>query len=438
MTSPDKFYGWKLVGALWMLEFLNMGFPFYGGSVINTYMLRQIQMSRSIYGLGFTVLNICVGAPAFLIVASILRWGIKATFVIGSALICAGALWLSFFATQPWHYILGFGVFIGTGIGFGTIVPLSTAITRWFRRYRGRAMAIAFSASGFAGFVGAPALNHVLSFNGGDFKQAWRFVAGIALVSAVIAILFIKERPSDTGETVDGLPEDSETHSVKDRLTTPYPWTPAEAYRTKAYWLIMMGSVACQFPFFFFNAHWILHLKSRGIGEANGALAIGIFAMAGIFGRFIGGWLLENYAARFVFMLGISGYLVGSILGMQVTSTGFPIAVAASICYGLAFGCSWVSLHTITGNFYGIAAYPKLNGTMMFSSAFTCAPAGVIAGKLFDVYRSYTPALELNALISVIGIIALFFTTMPKPKSLYASVSSSLPHQTTGTATAAP
>jgi hypothetical protein len=54
MTNPDKFYEWKLVGALWMLGFLNMGFPFYGGSVINTYMLRQIHMSRSIYGLGFT------------------------------------------------------------------------------------------------------------------------------------------------------------------------------------------------------------------------------------------------------------------------------------------------------------------------------------------------------------------------------------------------
>ncbi len=165
----DSFYGWKLVAALWTLEFLNMGFPFYGGAVINTYMLRHIPMHRSTFGLGFTVLNVCIGAPSMLIVGSILRWGLRATFVIGSALICAGSLWMSLFAAQPWHYLLGFGVFIGTAVGFGTIVPLSTGITRWFRRYRGRALAIAFSASGFAGSVGAPLLNHILTANGGNF-----------------------------------------------------------------------------------------------------------------------------------------------------------------------------------------------------------------------------------------------------------------------------
>ena len=37
MTSERGFYGWKLVFILWLLDFLNMGFPLYGGAVINTY-----------------------------------------------------------------------------------------------------------------------------------------------------------------------------------------------------------------------------------------------------------------------------------------------------------------------------------------------------------------------------------------------------------------
>jgi hypothetical protein len=67
-----------------------MGFPLYGGAVINTYMLKQIPMPRSIFGLGFTLLNFFVGVPSMLIAASILKWGIRKTFAIGSALI-----WLS-------------------------------------------------------------------------------------------------------------------------------------------------------------------------------------------------------------------------------------------------------------------------------------------------------------------------------------------------------
>jgi len=50
------------VGALWFLDFLNMGFPLYGGAVINTYMLKEIAMSRSTFGLGFTLLNLLVFA----------------------------------------------------------------------------------------------------------------------------------------------------------------------------------------------------------------------------------------------------------------------------------------------------------------------------------------------------------------------------------------
>ena len=33
MGNDQKFYGWKLVGALWFLYLLNMGFPLYGGGV---------------------------------------------------------------------------------------------------------------------------------------------------------------------------------------------------------------------------------------------------------------------------------------------------------------------------------------------------------------------------------------------------------------------
>jgi hypothetical protein len=80
MPNRQAFYGWKLVAVLWFLDFLNMGFPLYGGAVINTYMLKDIAMSRSTFGLGFTLLNLFVGLPSILVAAAILRWGIRRTF----------------------------------------------------------------------------------------------------------------------------------------------------------------------------------------------------------------------------------------------------------------------------------------------------------------------------------------------------------------------
>jgi MFS family permease len=416
VSKPQKFYGWKLVAALWVLDFLNMGFPLFGGAVINTYMLKQIAMERSTYGLGFTLLNLFVGLPSIVVAASILKWGIRTTFAIGSTLILLGALWMSFFASQPWHYLVGFGVIIATGISFGTIVPVTTAVTRWFHRYRGRAMAIPLAASGFAGFLGAPLVNKILAANGGNWRQAWQVVAGIAIASAIFAFLFVKERPEDLGQDVDGIPTEARATQPQPAraLVTNLVWTASQAYKTPAYWLIVVGGLACQFPYFFFIAHWILHLRQHGINAADAAWAMGLFTMGAIVGRLIGGWLMDKIPARFAFMSGLCCYFVGSALAMQVNSSAFAIAVAAGILYGAGFGWTFVCMNTMTAHYYGPAAFPKVNGMLLLLTGIVGSPAGVVGGKLFDRYGTYTPAFELNIVIVAIGILALAFAPMPQ------------------------
>jgi len=417
MTSGRSFYGWKLVFFLWLLDFLNMGFPLYGGAVINTYMLKEISMSRTAYGIGFTLLNLFVGLPSSFVAASIVRWGVRKTFIIGSGLILFGALWLSRVASVPWHYWLGFGVLTATGIAFGTIVPAATAVTRWFSRYRGRMMGLTLSASGFAGFVVSPLINRILAANGGNWRQAWALVAGISVLSAIVAFLFVRERPGDLGQEVDGgrRTAPSEQSSPKRALVTTYPWEPRQAYRTLPFWMILIGGIACQFPFFFFTAHWLLHLKGLGVSPTNAAWALGLFTLGSVLGRWFGGWLMDRIVAHFAFMLGLSLYFFGSFLAIRVTPEALYIAYAAAILYGVAFGWTFICVNTITGNFYGPAAFPKLNGRQFQLAAIFCSPAGFIGGKIFDAYHGYTLAFEMNCLVAAIGIAAVFFARMPEP-----------------------
>ena len=420
MTSERSFYGWKLVFFLWLLDFLNMGFPLYGGAVINTYMLKEIPMSRSAYGLGFTLLNLFVGLPSILVAASIVRWGIRKTFGIGSALILIGALWLSLIAARPWHYWVGFGMLTAAGISFGTIVPAATAITRWFSRYRGRTMAVTLSASGFAGFFVSPLINKILTANGGNWRQAWEVVAGIAVLSAIVAFVFVRERPEDLGQSVDGGPE--ATHAVQSSarraLVTTFAWEPQQAYRTVPYWMILIGGIACQFPFFFFTAHWLLHLKGVGLPAADAAWAMGLFTLGAVFGRLIGGWLMDRMVARYAFMLGLCLYFLGSFLALRVSPGALWIAYSAAILYGVAFGWTFICLNTVTGHFYGPAAFPKLNGMQLLLGAVFCSPAGFLGGRIFDTHHSYKLAFELNCFVAAIGIVAVFFARMPAPPEM--------------------
>ena len=425
MTSQRGFYGWKLVFILWLLDFLNMGFPLYGGAVINTYMLKEIPMSRSAFGMGFTILNLFVGIPSILVGASIVRWGIRRTFGIGSALILVGALWLSLIASKPWHYWLGFGVLTATGISFGTIVPAATAITRWFSRYRGRTMAVTLSASGFAGFFVVPLINRILTANGGNWRQAWAIVAGIAVLSAIVAFLFVKERPEDLGQSVDGGPgaAPSAKSTAASARVSKFPWEPQQAYGTLAYWMILVGAVACQFPFFFFTAHWLLHLKGVGISPAHAAWAMGLFTLGAVFGRLIGGWLMDAMEGRYAFMLGFCCYFLGSFLAIRVSPEAIWIAYSAAVLYGTGFGWTFICMTTVTGHNYGPAAFPKVNGMILLLAALFCSPAGYLGGRIFDLYHSYKLAFELNSAVAAIGIVALFFARMPDPPDAKLSLS---------------
>lgn len=414
MEKQQRFDGWRVLGVVWLVYFLNMGFGLYGGTVLNPAMMKDIPMDRATYGLGFTLLNFFVGFPSLLHAASISRWGVKGTFAIGSVFIILGSLWLSYVATEPWHYLVGFGVMIGTGLGFGSVIGLSTTVTRWFVRFRGRAMAIGFTASGVAGFVIAPLMNSIISAPGATWRLGWLVVAGVAVASALIAVFFVKEQPADFGQLPDGGAVPVQAAERSAALVTKHDWTLGEAMRSRTFWLVFAGSCATHFPFWMFTAHWIPVLKGLGHPPAIYAFAMGLFVLGSLFGRLIGGWLMDRMSARYAFALGLSFYVAGSLIAINLTPDTLNLAYLAGMLYGCAFGWAFVCLNTTTGNFFGVRSFSRINGVVMMMSAALCSPAAIVAGRLFDVYRSYAPAFELNMVLAGLGICALLFARMPQ------------------------
>lgn len=421
MESVKKFYGWKLAVALWVIYFINMGFPFYGGTVISSLMLGEIKMDRSTYGLAFTLLNLFIGVSSVLISVSIARWGVKVTFMIGSGLIICGAVFMNAFASTPFHFLVGVGVIIGCGIGFGTVVPVSTTISRWFTHYRGRVMAAAFTAPAIAGLVAAPAMNWIIQTGGGTWRTAWLIVAGAVIVSMITAYVFVKEQPSDLGQTPDGevLSEVSKDKGTKGKsLFTTFEWTPEQAYKTSSYWVILIGACVVQYPFFFFTAHWILAMKGIGFSPAIAAFSMGIFTMMGVPAKLLAGFLMDKIAARYVFILGFLCYIIAFTLAISMTSQTLMIAYLAASFVALGFGISFVAMQTVTAHYYGVKAFPKLNGNIMMLCSIVSCPAPIIAGKIFDQFKTYTPAFKLNIAIVIIGIIVVCFLKMPQVSNI--------------------
>ncbi|HXW61505.1 MAG TPA: MFS transporter [Candidatus Acidoferrales bacterium] len=417
MPEKKSFYGWRLVAVLFLIDFINMGFPYYGGTIINSYMIHAIQMKRSTLGLGFTILNLFVGLAALVVAVTIVKWGIRKTFMIGSAIVGINALFLGFFASKPWHYLVAFGAVNGAGMSFATLVPCATGVTRWFRRYRGAMMGLTLSASGISGFVLSPLLDKLLRAGGGNWHFGWRIVACAMVLSGLIAFLFVRESPESMGQTVDGLPEQQQAQpSRTDTLATKHEWTAAQAYGTPAYWLVAIAGIAATFPYFLFIAHWVEHLTGVGITPANASWGISLLTLGTLGGRWLGGFLMDYLNARLVFVLGASLYFISSYLAFTSNAEALKLAYVASAVQGIAYGWTYSCTNTMIGHYYGPKAYPKLSGMFIFLTSAIASPAGLVGGMIFDRYGSYVKSFQLDAVLAAIGIVAVLFAAMPTPR----------------------
>jgi sugar phosphate permease len=266
----------------------------------------------------------------------------------------------------------------------------------------------------------APLLDKVIRASGGHWRVGWQIIAGGAVLAGLLVVLFVKESPEDVGQEVDGIPKEesaaeSSASGAAQRITQ-YEWTPAQAYRTRAYWMVVIGGLTAQFPFFFFTAHWILHLQAAGISSSDAAFALGLFTISGIGGRLIGGWLMDTISARYAFMMGLSCCLLGSIAALRVGPASLLMTDAAAVLYGLSIGWAFTCMTTCLAHFYGPMAFPKLAGMALLLTSGGASPAGIVGGWIFDIYGSYRPAFELNFVITVIGIVAIAFATLPRPR----------------------
>ena len=163
-------------------------------------------------------------------------------------------------------------------------------------------------------------------------------------------------------------------------------------------------------------------MQGAGISSSDAAFSMGLFTVSCIAGRLIGGWLMDTMTARYAFMIGLCCYVVGSVAALRVGPDSLMIADAAAVLYGLAIGWTFICMTTCVAHFYGPAAFPKLAGTMVLLTSCGASPAGLIGGKIFDVYGSYARAWQLNIVITVVGIIAMAFATLPRPRDARVAV----------------
>jgi MFS family permease len=413
-VKSHYFYGWPLLGALWVILCVNVAFTMFGSTVLNAAMAVDLHFDRQTLGLVFSVYTLMSGLPGPLVALSVNRLGIRFTLACGSALVGFGALLMATAVHSAWSAVLVFGVIIGVGSIAGGVLAAQTSAAFWFVRRRALAMALLMTAGGGGGFVAPSLLNWTIARFGGRWQAGWGLIATLALIAALMALVFVKERPQDAGLQPDGDVAPSANEHVGQSLMNAAAgdWRLQEALRSAVLWLLMLAGGALTAGFMSFLAHGVAHLRDLAHSPAVAAMSMSLLSVMTLCGSLLAGFIGDRIELRYAWAVALAMFGIGMLL--VANAAGLMELYASSIMMGLGFGCSTVCLMTVIGNYFGSGAYASLLGIVLAVQTIIGGVASWAAGAIYDHFGRYTPMFDLVCALCIVVAVALGLTAPPK------------------------
>jgi MFS family permease len=415
-----QFYGWTLLAALWGVVFLNLGFPAYGPAVINAAMAGALGLPRETLGNMFSVYMIMSGLPGPLVAMSVNHFGVRKTLVLGSAFIILGSVLMATVVAGGVGGMLCHGLLVGTGVATGATIASQAGLARWFVRRRSLALAVLYSAGAIGGFVAtAIVLNRLIEATG-SWRAGWWLLACLSTIAAILALIFVRERPEDLDQVADGASAPATDGGPAPDTRPPFvsrvDWSYRDAVRNPAYWLLLVAMIGCSGGYTLFLAHGVVHLKDLGHSAAVGAWAVGIMTVSGLVGKAILAALGDRIDPRYIFALFMAIFAVGLIVIVDARALWQVFLVGT--CLGIGFGGGIVCLMAVLSNYYGTRAFASLAGVAIAINTTLSAIAPKVAGRLFDQGIGYAVTFYVLAAWCFAGAIALFLARRPYEKKI--------------------
>lgn len=412
--SQRGFYGWKLLAAFWVILFINLAFPAYGSSIINAYMVSDLALDRRTLGLMVSVYMMMSGLPGPLVAMFVNRYGVRATLAYGSGVLMLGALGMATFVDTGIEAVIVFGFIVGLGVVSGGALAAQTGTAFWFIRRRALAISLILSAGGIGGFIAARALNSLISAFDGNWRAGWWLIAAMSLVSIIVALLVVIEKPEDIGQLPDGgaaSEVDSGGRKASRVHITTEEWTFKEALRSPVLWLLLFGSLGMSGGFTQAMAHAVVHLQDLGNTTDVAAKSFSILVVSTLIGKLMLGVFGDRVDPRYLWAIAVGVFGIG-LLVLIDASTALSLNIYA-VCIGFGFGGGLVCMMTVMSNYFGSKAYASIIGITLAVQTTVGALASFIAGDLYERQGSYTMAFTGTAILCFAGTLVLLLVKPP-------------------------
>ncbi len=405
------YYGWWVLAASVVSVALAAGLSFWSFGLYIDPLEREFGWSRWEISGGFSI-ALLVGALASpLIGRGIDRFGPRRVVVLG-AVLTAGSFLLLATTTELWQWF-AYQSIAAVFRNMMFFIPFQTLVSRWFDRKRGLAVGILGTGFSMGGFIVVPILRAVI-----DAVQ-WQgsFVVSAIVTVAVVAplaLLLIRNQPSDKGLQADG---DTQPEGEPPRPVVLTGLTDRQALRTPLFWVIAFALMVFFFGMFGWTAHAVPYYESVGYSKWWAAQLLAIAAGSGIITRLVFGYIADRISRIEVAAMALCACLTLSMVALLVTG-GSVVGVLIFLGFWFVGSSGGPMIEPLlTARTFGMAHFASILGALAIVSQSGQIVSPIIAGAIFDATGEYDWAIVMFACSMGLSLLLYWLAwKLPRPE----------------------
>lgn len=333
------------------------------------------------------------------------RFGPRLTASIGGVLVGAGMVLISQTQSYP-LWLLGFGVLVGAGIGFGYSSATPPAL-KWFPPARtGLIAGLVVAGFGLAPVYLAPTSQYLLAHFG---VQKSMLILGVAFVCIVCGLAQLLVNPPP-GHVTGPRPAPGSTPAARVNAA------PSEVLRQPAFWLLwciyfigagaglmVIGSIS--------------GMAKKSLGE-QAFLAVALLAVGNAGGRILAGSLSDRIGRRWTLCLVLAVQAVLMFVAIPVTAsanTAVAVVVLVAMLIGANYGANLSLFPSFTKDLWGLKNFGMNYGVLFTAWGMGGLVLPRIEQTLTARSGSYAAAFVTAGVLLLLGAALTFRIRPPQP-----------------------
>ena len=304
---------------------------------------------------------------------------------------------------SPWQLLLYFGLLIGVGLATHDVVTLST-VASWYDRKRGLVTGIVKTGTA-CGQVLLPIVVTLMIASFG-WRQSFLYLGLAAMLLLVGLAQMMRRQPAISSRPANrpsNRLSNQSAASAKARQPGAEGMTLQQARGTRTLWTMAIMQFCFLPALITVPLHMVAHATDLGMTTARAATVLSLIGACSIVGRLLVGVLIDRVGARIAMFCCL--FMLSFGLGMLQLIVNPILLYLLAPLYGIAHGGLFTVVSPAVAEYFGMKAHGAIFGAIVFFGALSGAAGPLVAGMLFDRFKSYDLAFSILILLSLSGML---------------------------------